>query len=149
MASGTRRTRDNIVRALVPTRADARDVMQEVTIVLWRKIGELSAMEDFQRWAFVDAAYTPDVRNDALAASAGRSAIALYSPPGQDCRGLLRNPTLDRGAIHDNLCQSKPAEEYKALYRIRLALMDCTQRVLARSESSSRWLPGGLRVLMY
>ena len=40
------------VRALVPTREDARDVMQEVTVVLWRKIGELSAMEDFRRWAF-------------------------------------------------------------------------------------------------
>ena len=33
VASGTRRTRDNIVRALVPTRADARDVMQEVTFL--------------------------------------------------------------------------------------------------------------------
>lgn len=151
------------VRALVPTREDARDVMQEVTVVLWRKIGELSAMEDFRRWAFgvarmealtflrdrardrhvfgddvlalladdaeadaevfeaerialeeclgkldaaqralVDAAYAPGVRIDALAASAGRSAMSLY----------------------------------KALHRIRLALMDCTQRVLARGELS-------------
>jgi len=40
------------VRALVPAREDARDVMQEVTVVLWRKIGELSAVEDFRRWAF-------------------------------------------------------------------------------------------------
>jgi RNA polymerase sigma-70 factor (ECF subfamily) len=40
------------VRALVPTREDARDVMQDVTVVLWRKIGELSAIEDFRRWAF-------------------------------------------------------------------------------------------------
>ncbi len=151
------------VRALVPTREDARDVMQEVTVVLWRKIGELSAKEDFRRWAFgvarlealtylrdrardrhvfgddvlalladeaeadadvfeaerialeeclgkldaaqralVDAAYAPGVRIDALAASAGRSAMSLY----------------------------------KALHRIRLALMDCTQRVLARREFS-------------
>ena len=40
------------VRTLVPTREDARDVMQEVTVVLWRKIEELSTIQDFRRWAF-------------------------------------------------------------------------------------------------
>ena len=34
---------------------------------------------------------------------------ALSSPPGQDCRALPRKPALDRGAIPDKLCQSKPA----------------------------------------
>ena len=40
------------VRALVPTREDAREVMQEVAAVLWRKFDELATPEDFRRWAF-------------------------------------------------------------------------------------------------
>src|SRR5215203_7142041 len=40
------------VRSLVPTRADANDVMQEVALVLWRKFAELPAGEGFRRWAF-------------------------------------------------------------------------------------------------
>ena len=41
---------NGFVRTLVPTREDAREVMQEVAVVLWRKFEELSAMEDFRRW---------------------------------------------------------------------------------------------------
>ena len=40
------------VRTLVPTRDDAREVMQEVAVVLWRKFEELSSIEDFRPWAF-------------------------------------------------------------------------------------------------
>jgi len=60
------------VRRLVPTRADAADVMQEVALVLWRKFGlfDSSAVpvdvgtakpqdagEGFRRWAFGVARY--------------------------------------------------------------------------------------------
>jgi hypothetical protein len=34
------------VRSLVPTREDAREVMQEVAVVLWRKFGQRASMED-------------------------------------------------------------------------------------------------------
>src|SRR2546423_12786369 len=40
------------VRALVATREDAREVMQEVSAVLWRKFDDLATPEDFRRWAF-------------------------------------------------------------------------------------------------
>jgi RNA polymerase sigma-70 factor (ECF subfamily) len=40
------------VRTLVPTREDAREVMQEVAAVLWRKFDELATPDGFLRWAF-------------------------------------------------------------------------------------------------
>lgn len=40
------------VRRLVPTRADADDVMQEVSVVLWRKFEVFREGGDFRAWAF-------------------------------------------------------------------------------------------------
>jgi RNA polymerase sigma-70 factor (ECF subfamily) len=40
------------VRRLVPTRADADDVMQDVAVVLWEKYGEFRDGGDFRSWAF-------------------------------------------------------------------------------------------------
>ena len=45
------------VRRLVPTRADAADVIQEVALVLWRKFAGFQSQEDFRRWAFGVARY--------------------------------------------------------------------------------------------
>src|SRR5215210_6956871 len=39
------------VRRLVPTRADADDVLQEVAIVLWEKFAEFRVGGDFKAWA--------------------------------------------------------------------------------------------------
>src|SRR4051812_46890773 len=40
------------VRRLVPTRADADDVMQEVSVVLWEKFGTFREDADFRAGAF-------------------------------------------------------------------------------------------------
>jgi len=40
------------VRSLVPTLEDAREVMQETAVLLWRKFGHLDSEENFRRWAF-------------------------------------------------------------------------------------------------
>jgi RNA polymerase sigma-70 factor (ECF subfamily) len=40
------------VRRLVPARADADDVMQEISVVLWEKFDAFRQGEDFRRWAF-------------------------------------------------------------------------------------------------
>src|SRR6187399_3394471 len=40
------------VRRLVPTRADADDVMQEISVVLWEKFDEFRNGADFKAWAF-------------------------------------------------------------------------------------------------
>src|SRR6188768_41476 len=45
------------VRSLVPSLADASEVMQEVAVVLWQKFGEFDATRDFRKWAFGVARY--------------------------------------------------------------------------------------------
>ncbi len=40
------------VRRLVPTRADADDVMQEVSVVLWQKFETFREDGDFRAWSF-------------------------------------------------------------------------------------------------
>ena len=40
------------VRSLVPTRDDAREVMQEVAVALWRKFESLASAAEFRPWAF-------------------------------------------------------------------------------------------------
>jgi RNA polymerase sigma-70 factor (ECF subfamily) len=40
------------VRRLVPTRADADDVMQEISVVLWEKFDSFRDGADFKAWAF-------------------------------------------------------------------------------------------------
>ena len=43
---------NGFVRSLVFTLDDAREVMQDTAVVLWRKFEELDSPEDFRRWAF-------------------------------------------------------------------------------------------------
>ncbi|MFM9079817.1 MAG: sigma-70 family RNA polymerase sigma factor [Opitutaceae bacterium] len=147
------------VRSLVPTRDDAREVMQEVTVVLWRKFGQLAAEEEFRRWAFGVARYEVlawrrDKARDRHVF--GDAALALLAT-----EMTQRADTLDaqREALEECL-QKLPAEQralvhaayadgaridrlaaqsgrtamalYKVLHRIRLALVECTRRVLAR-----------------
>ena len=150
---------NGFVRTLVPTREDAREVMQEVAVVLWRKFEELSGIEDFRRWAFGVAkfkalAFSRDRLRDRLvfdadvlellAAEAADGADAYEAERNalDECVGKLdaaRRKLLDAayapGARMGELATSmgrSPMSFYKALHRIRLALMVCTQRVLTR-----------------
>jgi RNA polymerase sigma-70 factor, ECF subfamily len=150
---------NGFVRTLVPTREDAREVMQEVAVVLWRKFEELSDLADFRPWAFGVAKFkalaslrdrmrdrlvfdedvlellAAEVADDADAYEAERVAL-------DECIGKLgaaQRKLLDAayapGVRMDELASSmgrSPMSFYKALHRIRLALMDCTQQVLAR-----------------
>lgn len=147
------------VRTLVPTYEDAREVMQEVAVVLWQKFEELSSIDDFRRWAFGVAkfktlAFRRDRMRDRLvfdadvlellAAEVADHADA-YEAERQaldECLGKLgaaQRKLLDAayapGVRIDSLAAAtgrSPMSFYKALHRIRLALMSCTQRVLAR-----------------
>ncbi len=147
------------VRSLVPTREDAREIMQEVAIVLWRKFEELGSSKDFRRWAFGVArmealAYARDcARNrhvfsndlleqlakdavdafDVLAAERDALEECLAKLPAQQ-RALIESayaPGVRINELAERLGRSSMSV-YKALHRIRLALMDCTGKVLVR-----------------
>ena len=147
------------VRSLVPTREDAREVMQEVAVVLWRKFGELASAAEFRAWAFGVArmevmAWRRDRARDRH--FFGEDAMAIIAEQSEKMSGQL---DAQREALEE--CVGKlPADQhalvraayapgvrmdhlaaqqgrsamalYKILHRIRLALIECTRAVLAR-----------------
>jgi RNA polymerase sigma-70 factor (ECF subfamily) len=150
---------NGFVRTLVPLREDAREVMQEVAVVLWRRFEELSDPRDFRRWAFGVAkfkalAFARDRMRDRLVFDADVMellAAEITDEAGayetermalDECLGKLdpaQRKLLEAayapGVRMDDLAASmgrSPMSFYKAVHRIRLALMDCTQRVLRR-----------------
>jgi len=133
--------------------------MQEVTVVLWRKFGQLAAEEEFRRWAFGVARYEVlawrrdkardrhvfgDAVLELLAAEASQGAGTLDAqrealeeclqklPPEQ--RAMVNAAYADGARIDRLAAQSGRTAMalYKVLHRIRLALTECTRRVLAR-----------------
>ncbi len=154
---------NGFVRSLVPTRDDAREVMQEVAVVLWRKFEELPAIQDFRPWAFgvarfevlafqrdwardrhvfgddVLALLADEAADDADVLEAERNALDECLGKLEAAQRSLLETAYAPGARIDGLAAAagrSPMSFYKALHRIRLALMDCTQRVLAREGLS-------------
>ena len=148
---------NGFVRTLVPSREDAREVMQEVAVVLWRRFDELSDVADFRRWAFGVAkmkalAFARDRMRDRLVFDADVMELLAAEVEAEadafeaervaldECLGKLEpaqrkllEAAYAPGVRMDELAASlgrSPMSFYKALHRIRLALMDCTQRVL-------------------
>ena len=147
------------VRALVPGREDAREVMQDAVAVLWRKFDELRAPEDFRRWAFgvarlqvreflrdhgrerllfgedVQAMIEQSAEHAVLTSDARREAL-------EECLGKLapeQRALVDAAYAPGVRMDALAAREgrtamslYKTLHRIRIALIECTRRVLAR-----------------
>ena len=151
------------VRSLVPTREDAREVMQEVAAVLWRKFGEISSPDDFRRWAFGVArlealeyrrsrARDRHVFGDdviALLAAAAEESADVFEAERralEECLQKLPQPqrvlvetAYAPGVRIDELAEKSGRTAmslYKALHRIRIALLDCMQRVLAREAAT-------------
>lgn len=151
------------VRALVPTREEAREVMQEVAAVLWRKFDELQSPEDFRRWAFGiarfealasarDRARDRHVFSDELllrlADEAAESADALEAEREALEHCLRKLPAAQRSLVEAAYQGGEQIGElagrmgrsamslYKTLHRIRMALIECTQRELAREGLS-------------
>ena len=147
------------VRSLVPTRDDAREVMQEVAVALWRKFGDMASASEFRPWAFGVArmevmAWRRDrgrdrhfFGDDAMAVIAAQSAemrehLDAQREALEECLGklpagqrMLVSTAYAPGMRIDQLAtqQGRSAMAlYKTLHRIRLALMECTRGVLAR-----------------
>ncbi len=151
------------VRRLVPLRADADDVMQEVAVVLWEKFGQFREGEDFRAWAFGVARYEVlgwlrDKGRDRLVLS--EQVLDLIAE-----ESLHEEPRLDAQRLALETCMTKvPADQrdllmrayqpeasiqevagssgrtvagfYQWLHRMRRLLLDCVRRELAREASS-------------
>lgn len=151
------------VRSLVPTLEDAREVMQEVVAVLWRKFEDITSPDDFRRWAFGVARFEAleyrrlrardrHVFGDEVIASlsaAAEESADIFEAERRALEECLRKlPVPQRVLVETAYAPGVRIDEvaektgrtamslYKALHRIRLVLMDCTQRVLAREAAT-------------
>jgi RNA polymerase sigma-70 factor (ECF subfamily) len=142
------------VRTLVPTRDDAAEIMQEISLVLWRKFDEYQGHEDFRRWAFGVArfevlAWRRDRARDRLVLSDGavellaaqfsedvsrlesqRSALeTCIAKLDEDHRSLLRAAYVPGAKLERLAKESGRTVQalYKSLQRIRARLSDCVR----------------------
>ena len=149
------------VRSLVRGQDDAREVMQDTAVVLWRKFEQLDSPEDFRRWAFGVArfqalAFRRDRARDRhvfsedlmamleseaaeMGKQSGREEIAL-----QKCLKKLPKKQSELiqaayipGARIDEMAMAAgrtPMSLYKKLHRIRIVLADCIGGSLKRED---------------
>lgn len=144
-------------RRLVPRRADADDVMQEVAVVLWEKFSEFREGGDFKAWAcgiarYKALAWMRDKGRDRLVLD--NDVIELVAEQSLAGEPLLQQ---QREALEFCLQKVTPAERdllarayqsdasirevaatsgrsvggfYQWLYRVRQMLLDCVKREL-------------------
>ncbi len=148
----------SFVRSLVPTREEAREVMQEVLVVLWQKF---STVEEFRPWAFGVARNmvlrhlrkrTQDrhIFDEGLVNLLADDAAALEQRHAGQREALdhclERLPSTQRELVLTAYTKGNRIDElaarrgqtsmalYKLLHRIRQALLECVQRTLAKEE---------------
>lgn len=145
------------VRRLVPTRHDAADVMQAVSLVLWKKFRGLNQPDDFRKWSFGVARYealawlrdkardrlvlAEDVlqtvanesAQDELRLSAQREALeGCLEKLSEKQRAVIMAAYTPDVGIQDAAKKSgrTVAAFYQWLHRMRLRLLECTRRTL-------------------
>ena len=151
------------VRRLVPSRADADDVMQEASVVLWEKFDSFRDGADFRAWAFGVArfevlAWLRDKGRDRLVLDEAvvaklaeetaedephlqrqREALeACMAKVGPEQRALLMQAYQPESRIQDVAPGSGRTVPgfYQWLHRMRRILLDCIRRALAQEVSS-------------
>jgi RNA polymerase sigma-70 factor (ECF subfamily) len=151
------------VLTLLPKRADADDVFQEASLVLWDKFDAATPPDDFAAWACRIAyfkvldfrkrsqrgrvlfsqdmiervAETALEQADALQLDDRREALAgCVRKLTERDRGLLAARFSEGATVQSTATQlgRSPDAVYKALARIRQALFDCVTRTLAGGQ---------------
>jgi RNA polymerase sigma-70 factor (ECF subfamily) len=153
------------VLTLLPHRADADDVLQEASLVMWDKFDPDHLPEDFAAWGCRIAYFKVlDHRKkgqrcrvtfsqpllDRLAETAVEQAAALQLDARSDAlsgcveklnprdRDLLARRLAEGATTRSTAAQvgRSPDAVYKALAKIRQALFDCVGRALGRGENA-------------
>jgi RNA polymerase sigma-70 factor (ECF subfamily) len=142
------------VRSMVSRREDAREVMQEVAVVLWAKFDEFDESKKFRRWAcgvakFEVLSFLRDRARDRLRFDESLLSVlaeeAIADDSGDSRRGaldgcleklapesrqLVLNAYSPGVSIHSlAIARGQSAMSlYKVLHRIRLMLLECIER---------------------
>lgn len=149
------------VRRLVPARADADDIMQDVSVVLWEKFGTFRPEGDFRAWAFGVARFEvlgwlrdkgrdrlvldeDVIHKIAVESAADEARLARQREALEAC--MEKVPLAQRGLILQAYQPEARIQEvaqgsgrtvtgfYQWLHRMRRQLLDCVQSALARKE---------------
>jgi len=149
------------VLVVVPNRADARDILQECSVALWRRFGEYDSERPFVNWAlgFVRMEVRRFLRKSQRRAQlTARAAELLLQDERQQASSLDERKRFLKGCLetlsapHRELLDGyyfdeHPVEElsrrtgrsveavYKMLQRIRLALHRCIDSKIRRAEA--------------
>lgn len=149
------------VRRLVPARADADDVMQEISVVLWEKFDSFRDGADFKAWAFGVARFevlswlrdrgrdrlvldeevitkiAEETTADEPRLERQREALehCMKKVPGEQ-RELLMQAYQPDSRIQEVAQGSgrSVAGFYQWLHRMRKMLLECIQRALTQEE---------------
>ncbi len=151
------------VRRLVPSRADADDILQEVAIVLWEKFDEFRREGNFKTWAcgiarFKVLAWLRDKGRDRLVLDSdvvelvaaeslqAESHLELQRQALESCFESIPAPQrqlLSRAYRRDASIQSVASSSgrsiagfYQWLHRMRKRLLECIRRELAKETLS-------------
>jgi RNA polymerase sigma-70 factor (ECF subfamily) len=151
------------VRRLVPTRADADDVMQEVSVVLWKKFEEFREDGDFRAWAFGVArfaalAWRRDKARDRLVLDEHVVAKLASETAEQEPHLLRQREALEKcmknvqpeqrellmrayqpeSRIQDVASRSGRSIPgfYQWLHRVRRMLLDCIRRRISQQTAA-------------
>lgn len=151
------------VRRLVPSRSDADDILQEVSIVLWERFGEFRPDGDFRAWAcgiarFKVLSWLRDRGRDRLVLDL--DVVKLIAEESLEAESRLERqrraleaciekiPEPDRRLLthayqRDTRIQDVAATSgrtvggfYQWLHRTRRALLDCVRGELTRESPS-------------
>ena len=150
------------IRRLVPSRADADDILQEIAIVLWEKFAEFRPDGDFRAWAFGIArfkvlSWLRDRGRDRLVLDSdvigliAEESLPLESRLEQQRVALEtcfeKMPTKERDLLVRAYERNAKIQEvaltsgrsvggfYQWLHRRRKILQDCITRALAERQS--------------
>ena len=151
-------------RSLVPSRSDAEDIMQNVSITLWKKWHTFDPATNFLRWAFAVAfievlryrrksakdrlwfseplieLLDADFRQTADAHSSRLEALSVcLEKLGQENRRLIQVRYGQGGSAQSAADEfNKPLSTvYKMLLRVRQSLRNCINRTIAAQSHSS------------
>jgi RNA polymerase sigma-70 factor (ECF subfamily) len=147
------------ILSLVPSWPDAEDLLQQTSVVMWRKFGEFREGSDFLSWGCQIArfhtlnhvrkrtrdrhVFSPDLLEtlaeegalDVEQLDAERVALRLclekLDPRSRNLLGHCYQPDATVRAVAEYLGRT-PNSVYKGLNRIREALLRCIRRTLAR-----------------
>jgi RNA polymerase sigma-70 factor (ECF subfamily) len=152
------------IAGLVPTAADADEILQETNLVLWREFARFRPGSNFAAWACTVAMYqvlawrkkrARDRRDrvdfseaflEAVATEAASSADALEERSAALAGCIDRLPPAHREMLHQRYGEGRGVEDiagsagrtveavYRALSRIRATLHECVTRKLAAEE---------------